>query len=67
MENNWSKLMLLFKNVDRDDTLLEKLIFNNLLDERTSELNNLKYKIDPNNLTYKFKAEGISSKDFRSY
>ena len=54
--------MLLFKNVDRDDTLLEKLI-----DERTSELNNLKYKIDPNNLTYKFKAEGISSKDFRSY
>ena len=56
-------------NIDKDGVGLEKQkeIFNKLLDERAYENNDLKDKINPNNLIYKFTTDGIDSKDCRIY
>ena len=41
-------------------------IFNELVDERSSEFMNLEKRINPDNLIYKYKTEGISQKGFRN-
>ena len=40
---------------------------NELIGERLSEFHNLEKRINPDNLIYKYKAEGISPKDFSNY
>ena len=45
----------------------KKKIFNELVDERSAEYMNLEIRINRYYLIYKYKTEGISSKDFRSY
>ena len=52
-----TKIVYQFKN---------KNIFNELVDERSSEFMNLEKIINPDNLIYKYKTEGISQKDFRN-
>ena len=53
-------------NIERDGALFEKQkeIFNELLNERAHEYDNLKNKIDPNEFVYSYKTEGNSSKDY---
>ena len=46
---------------------LKKKIFNKLVEEKSYEFQNLKEKINPNNLIYKYKTEGRSPKDFSNY
>ena len=45
----------------------KKKIFNELIRERSSEFHNLEKIINPNNLIYKYKIEGMSPKDFNNY
>ena len=47
--------------------LKNKKVFNELVEERSSEFNNLEKRINPDNLIYKYKTEGISPKGFRNY
>ena len=47
--------------------LKNKKVFNELVEERSSEFKNLEKRINPDNLIYKYKTEGISPKDFRNY
>ena len=56
-------------NIDRDSISLEKQkkIFNELVEEISSEFKNLEKRINPHNLIYKYKTEGISPNDFRNY
>ena len=56
-------------NIDKDDVPLEKKkkMFNELVEKKSFKFQNLKEKINPNNLIYKFKTEGISPKDFSNY
>ena len=42
-------------------------MFNELLNKRAHEFDNLKDEINPNKLIYKFKNERNSSKDIRDY
>ena len=42
-------------------------MFNELVEKISFKFQNLKEKINPNNLIYKFKTEGISPKDFSNY
>ena len=42
-------------------------MFNELVEKKSFKFQNLKEKINPNNLIYKFKTEGISPKDFSNY
>ena len=44
-----------------------KNIFNELVEERSSKFKNLEKRIDPDNLVYKYKTEGVSPKDFSNY
>ena len=46
--------------------LKNKKVFNELVEERSSEFNNLEKRINPDNLIYKHKTEGISPKGFRN-
>ena len=56
-------------NIDRDNISLEKQkkIFNELVEEISSEFKNLEKRINPHNLIYKYKTEGRSPNDFRNY
>ena len=56
-------------NINKDSIPLEEQrnMFNELVEERSSEFMNLEKRINPDNLIYMYKAEGISSKDFRNY
>ena len=45
----------------------KKKIFNELAEEKSFEFQNLKEKINPNNLIYRYKTEVISPKDFSDY
>ena len=56
-------------NIDRDSISLEKQkkIFNELVEEISSEFKNLEKIINSHNLIYKYKTEGISPNDFRNY
>ena len=56
-------------NIDRDSVPHEeqKKIFNELIRERSSEFHNSEERINPNNLIYKNKTEGMSPKDFSGY
>ena len=44
-----------------------KKIFNELVKEKYLEFQNLKEKMNPNNLIYKYKTEAISPKSFSNY
>ena len=44
-----------------------KKIFNRLVEEKSYEFQNLKEKINPNNLIYKYKTQGRSPKEFIDY
>ena len=72
MENNWMNLMKLLKKIlilTEIAYLLKnkKKIFNRLVGEKSYTIHNLKGKINPINLIYKYKIEGRSSKDFSGY
>ena len=56
-------------NIDRDSISLEKQkkIFNELVEEISSEFKNLEKIINSHNLIYKYKTEGISPNNFRNY
>ena len=41
--------------------------FKKLVEEKSYEFQNLKEKVNPNNLIYKYKTEGRSPKDFSNY
>ena len=45
----------------------KKKLFNYLVEEKSYEFQNLKEKINPNNLIHKHKTEGRSPKDFSDY
>ena len=45
----------------------QKKIFNELVEGRPSEFKGLEKRINPDNLIYKYKTEGISPKDFKNY
>ena len=42
----------------------QKKVFNELVEGRPSEFKGLEKRINPDNLIYKYKTEGISPKDF---
>ena len=44
-----------------------KKIFNELVKEKYLEFQNLKVKMNPNSLIYKYKTEAISPKGFSNY
>ena len=52
-------MVYLFKN--------RKKVFNDLPEEKHYEVQNLKEKINPNNLIYKYKPEWRSPKGFSNY
>ena len=56
-------------NIDKDCVSLkkQKQILNELVEEKSFEFQNLKEKFNPNNLIYRYKTEGIISKDFSNY
>ena len=56
-------------NISKNDIPLErqKKLFNELAEEKSFEFQNLKEKINPNNLIYRYKTEVISPKDFSDY
>ena len=56
-------------NIDRDSISHEeqKAIFNELIRKSSSGFHNLKKRIYPNYLIYKYRIEGISAKDFSNY
>ena len=45
----------------------KRKILNELVQERSSEFKDLEKRINPINLIYKYKTQGISPKDFRNY
>ena len=45
----------------------QRKIFNELVEERSSEFEDLEKRINPDNLIYKYKNEEISPKDVRNY
>ena len=47
--------------------LKAKKIFNELVENKSFEFQSLQEKINPNNLRYRYKTEGISPTDFRNY
>ena len=50
-------------NIDSDSVPLDEEKFNRLVEEKSYEFQNLKEKINPNNLIYKYKTVGRSLKD----
>ena len=56
-------------NIDRDSILHEEQIkiFTELIRERPSKFHNLEKRINPDNLIYKYKPEGISPNEFSGY
>ena len=56
-------------NISKNGIPLErqKKLFNELAEEKSFEFQNLKEKINPNNLIYRYKTEVISPKDFSDY
>ena len=56
-------------NIDRGGVSLDeqKLIFNELVEDKSHEFQDLKNEIDPINLVYKYKTKGRSPKYFRNY
>ena len=55
-------------NIGRDSVPLEEpKKINKFLEEKSYKFNNLKEKINLNNLIYKYKTEGKTSKDFSNY
>ena len=69
MENNLLNLKLIKKdfNIDSHSIPYEKNIFNKLIRERSSEFHNLRKRINPDDLIYKYKTEGRRPKDFSVY
>ena len=45
----------------------QKKVFNEFVEEKQFEFKNSKEKIDPNNLIYRYKTEGISPNNFSNY
>ena len=56
-------------NIDRDGVSLDeqKIIFNELVDDKSHEFQNLKNEINPINLAYKYRTKGRSPKYFGNY
>ena len=70
MGNNWLNLMNLKGfNIDIDSIPFDKQkqIFNELVEERSSEFKDLEKRNNPDNLLYTYRNEEISPKDFRNY
>ena len=71
MENKWLNLMNLFKKIviltEKAYHLKNEKIFNELPKEKSYEFQNLKEKINPNNVIYKCKPERRSPKEFNNY
>ena len=65
----YNKLIKKDFKIEKDAIPLEKRkkTFNELVQEKHFEFKNLKQKINPNNLIYRYKTEGISPKDFSNY
>ena len=56
-------------NIDRDGVSLDeqKIKFNELVDDKSHEFQNLKNEINPINLAYKYRTKGRSPKYFGNY
>ena len=54
-------------NIDSDSVPLDEEKFNRLVEEKSYEFQNLKEKINPNNLIYKYKTVGRSPKDLSDF
>ena len=72
MENNWLNVLKLLKRIlILTETVYQlknqKNIFNELVEEKFYEFQDLREKINPNNLIYKCKSEERSPKDFSNY
>ena len=72
MENNWlnttkflKRILILIEIVYHLKNV--KKIFNELVEEKSYEFQNLKEKINPSNLIYKYKTKGRSQKNFSNY
>ena len=65
----YNKLITKDFKIEKDAIPLEKRkkTFNELVEEKYFEFKNLKQKINPNNLMYRYKTEGIGPKDFSNY
>ena len=65
----YNKLIKKDLKIEKDAIPLEKRkkTFNKLVEEKYFEFKKLKQKINPNNLIYRYKTEGISPKDFSNY
>ena len=71
MENNRLNLIKLLKkiliSVEIVYHLKNQKKINKFLEEKSYKFNNLKEKINLDNLIYKYKTEGKTSKDFSNY
>ena len=65
----YNKLIKKGLKIEKDAIPLEKRkkTFNKLVEEKYFEFKKLKQKLNPNNLIYRYKTEGISPKDFSNY
>ena len=70
-ENNWLNLKKSLKKIliliEIMYYLKDKKIFNELVEEKSYIFQDLKEKINPNNLIYTYKIERRSPKDFSNY
>ena len=72
MRNSWLNLINLLKRILTSTEIVYRLknkkkTFNKLVNETSFEYMNLEKRINPDNLIYKYKTEGISLKDIRNY
>ena len=68
MEKNWLDLMNLSRKILISTAIVYHLMKKNLIEEEKSyEFQNLKEKINPNNLIYKYKTVGRSPKDLSDF
>ena len=72
MGNNWLYLINLLKSISISKKLVCHLknknkIFNKLSEEKSFQFQNSKEKINPDNLLYRYKTEGITLKYFSKY
>ena len=71
MNNNYLNLMNLLKRILISTEIVcylkNKKVFNKVIEERSLNFRIKKTRINPNNLIYKYKTDGRSSKDFSVY